>query len=63
MKTHKQDARMYVNAGMRFPQCYARAALLDLGKTRLPMTNDWWRVTCGHCLRIGLREGRKVGGK
>lgn len=63
MKTHKVDQRRYVHGGIRFPMCYAGAPLLDMDKARLPTSGCWWDVTCKHCLRIGLREGRKVGGK
>jgi len=51
-KTHFVDTRLYVNAGMRFPACYARAPLLDTDKGRLPSTTAHDSVTCKHCRRI-----------
>ena len=51
MKVHMRHGRLYVNAGMRFPLCYANAELLDLDKTLLPTTGEAKEVTCKHCLR------------
>lgn len=56
MKTHYRNIRLYVNAGMRFPECYASAELLDVEKGRLPTTADVKEVTCQHCLRLLEKE-------
>jgi len=50
MKVHFQDTRLFVNAGMSFPTCYANARLLDTDKSRLPMTVKKDEVTCKKCL-------------
>ena len=50
-KVHYRSIRLFVNAGMEFPQCYAHAALLDLDKARLLTTFDKELVTCSRCLR------------
>ena len=56
-KTHFRDTRLFNNAGMPFPTCYAGARLLDLDKGRLPTTNNQTNVTCQHCLRkLGYRS-------
>lgn len=52
MKVHYKNIRLFNNAGMDFPECYAYGELLDLGKARLPMTGDKKLVTCKRCLRI-----------
>jgi len=62
-KTHHTDPRLLINAGMRFPQCQAGVPLLDTDKSAWRTNGDWWQVTCKQCLRIGLREGRRIGGK
>ena len=54
-KVHFIDTRLFVNAGMRFPTCYARARLLDTDKGRLPLTLVHDQVTCAHCRRIMLK--------
>ena len=54
-KTHARDGRLYVNAGMSFPRCYAGARLLDMSKGRLATTADTAHVTCAHCRRILAR--------
>jgi hypothetical protein len=54
MKTkivHMRDQRLFINAGMEFPTCYANAKLLDLDKGRLPLTGNWLSVTCMNCLK------------
>lgn len=51
MKTHYRNIRLYVNAGTPFPECQAYASLLDLDKSRLPVTGKKSEVTCKHCLR------------
>ena len=50
MKMHYRNLRLYCNAGMRFPECYAYAELLDVDKGRLPTTGKVSEVTCKHCL-------------
>jgi hypothetical protein len=55
-KIHLQDQRLFINAGMRFPACYAKAELLDTDKSRLPSTSDPKRVTCGKCQRLAKRR-------
>jgi hypothetical protein len=52
MRVHKRDVRLYVNAGMPFPLCAARAEFLDLDKGRWFSTGENDNVTCGNCLRI-----------
>lgn len=54
-KIHYRDQRLYVNAGMRFPACYAGAALLDLDKGRLMTTGDPACIECHTCRRIYRR--------
>lgn len=53
-KYHAISLRLFVNAGMRFPLCYANARLLDTDKGRLPMSRT--QVTCKRCLDIKRRE-------
>ena len=50
-KTHFRDTRLYNNAGVSFPTCYAWAPQLDLNKGQLPTTAIPSNVTCQHCLR------------
>jgi hypothetical protein len=53
MKMHLRDRRLFVNAGMSFPTCYAnRGELLDTDKCHLPSTGLPADVTCKNCLRI-----------
>ena len=52
MKAHKRDIRLYNNAGIRFPLCYANAERLDLDKTRLQVEHDNAKVTCDRCLTL-----------
>lgn len=54
-KVHLRDTRLFVNAGLRFPVCYATARLLDTDKSRLSTTTDRTQVTCKHCLRSTRR--------
>ena len=49
---HKRSLRLYVNAGMSFPVCYAGAKLLDTDKARLPTVAEDEYVTCQKCRRI-----------
>lgn len=60
-KTHYRNTRLYVNAGMRFPECYAYAELLDVEKSALPTTGEVNEVTCKHCLRLMERRAREEG--
>ena len=53
-KVHYRNLRLYVNAGMRFPECYAYAELLDVEKSALPTTPNVSEVTCKHCQRMLL---------
>jgi hypothetical protein len=46
---HFRNIRLRNNAGMDFPECYARAKLLDTDKGRLPTTGDQSKVTCERC--------------
>lgn len=49
---HKRSTRLFTNAGMDFPVCYAYAKLLDTDKGRLPTTGDGSKVTCKRCLKF-----------
>jgi len=49
MKTHIRDIRLYNNAGISFPLCYAGAKFLDMDKTGLPMANREEAATCKKC--------------
>jgi len=51
MKTHKIDIRLFNNAGMNFPKCYANAKMLDLEKSRLNLSHDLNFVTCKKCIK------------
>ena len=51
MKVHATDCRLFNNAGMRFPKCYANARLLDTDKSRLTMASNIENVTCKKCLK------------
>jgi hypothetical protein len=48
-KVHMRDIRLFNNAGMDFPVCFSTAKLLDLDKSRLPLTNEISKVTCKRC--------------
>ena len=50
-KLHWRDIRLFNNAGIAFPVCYAGAENLDTDKSGLPTTPDIDKVTCAHCLR------------
>lgn len=56
MKTHFMNQRLFVNAGIRFPECYTGARLLDMDKTRLPVSGDRTRVTCKRCVQALKRK-------
>ena len=49
---HYVNIRLYNNAGMEFPECYAGAKLLDLDKSHLPLSHNIKEVTCKHCIRL-----------
>jgi hypothetical protein len=49
---HYRSIRLYVNAGMAFPECYSNAPLLDLEKSALPTTGDINQVTCKKCIAL-----------
>lgn len=49
---HLRDLRLYTNAGLRFPACYAAAKILDTLKSALPTTAMAAEVTCGHCCKL-----------
>ena len=55
-KLHYRNIRLFVNAGMSFPECYAYADLLDVEKSALPTTGVKEEVTCKHCLRLMKRR-------
>jgi hypothetical protein len=57
---HYRDVRLFANAGMAFPMCYAAAATLDVNKGRLPTTADREAVTCPKCLKR-MRKGQPPG--
>lgn len=46
-----QNIRLFNNAGMSFPECYAYQKLLDTDKGRLRMSGDKNEVTCPKCLK------------
>jgi hypothetical protein len=51
------NIRLFNNAGMRFPECYAYQKLLDTDKGRLRTTGDKLLVDCPKCLkRLGVEE-------
>jgi hypothetical protein len=52
MKVHMEDIRLYNNAGMSMPICYANAPMLDLDKSRLSTSGLLIEVTCLHCKRM-----------
>ena len=54
-KVHRRDTRLFVNAGMNFPACYANEKLLDCDKGRFPVTTVAGEVTCRNCWRIKRR--------
>jgi len=53
---HLRNLRLYNNAGMNFPECYAGAKLLDTDKGRLPTSPILEKVTCPRCLRRSLKQ-------
>ena len=57
-KIHWRSIRLFVNAGMAFPACYATAELLDLDKGSLPTTGNRLEVTCKRCKQAMRRYDR-----
>jgi hypothetical protein len=53
---HRRDQRLYANAGMSYPVCYAGSGLIDLRKAHLPMNGDPRKVTCKHCKRAHAKR-------
>lgn len=49
---HWRSIRLFNNAGMDFPACYASTKLLDLDKSRLRTNPERHAVTCKRCLRL-----------
>lgn len=56
VKIHLRHMRLFNNAGMDFPACYASAKLLDTEKGRLLTSPRFKEVTCKHCLNIIRKE-------
>jgi len=56
MKMHYADIRLSNNAGIELPVCCAGAALLDMDKSRLPMTIDHGAVTCARCIKAHAKR-------
>lgn len=52
MKIHLKHQRLFINAGMEYPACYANTELLDTDKGKLQTTSKRENITCKHCLRI-----------
>lgn len=50
MKTHIRDIRLFNNAGISMPVCYAGATPLDTDKCRLPCA-PVKQATCKRCQR------------
>jgi len=63
MKKHFRDIRLFSNAGIRFPMCYAGTRLLDLDKTHLSTTGVIDNVNCKHCLRLFKKRYPWASGK
>jgi len=52
-KVHMIDIRLYNNAGISMPSCYAaRKGPLDMDKTHLPVTSRLEDCTCRVCQRV-----------
>jgi hypothetical protein len=60
-KTHLRSLRLFINAGMAFPECVSGAAALDLDAARWEVTGDMLAVTCRNCRKAIKRnmDGRK----
>ncbi len=52
LKIHYGNLRLFVNAGMPFPECHSNTRLLDTDKSAWPTTGEKANVTCGNCLKI-----------
>lgn len=50
-KMHLRDRRLWINAGMHFPACFANQTPLDTDKSRLWTTPIREDVTCKNCLK------------
>lgn len=57
---HARSLRLFNNAGIRFPLCYANAQLLDMDKSRLTVTSDRADVSCKRCQKL-LRQPWRQG--
>jgi hypothetical protein len=57
-KIHFRSRRLYVNAGISYPQCYCGSVLLDYNKCLLIMTSNLEEVTCKHCKKLCSRYWR-----
>jgi hypothetical protein len=55
-KIHLRSLRLYINAGMQFPECKKDEPLLDLNCTNWNMTYNKKEVTCKNCLNKIRRE-------
>lgn len=51
-KVHFRNIRLFVNAGMDFPECYSYAPMLDTEKSSLPTSPRRKEVTCARCLKM-----------
>jgi hypothetical protein len=58
-KVHYRNGRLFINAGMYFPECYSSQKMLDLDKGSLNMTSSITKVTCKRCLKILQAKLRK----
>lgn len=50
--THYSNTRLFVNAGVRIPECRANAKLLDVQSGCWTQTRTRELVTCKHCIRL-----------
>ena len=50
LKVHKRSTRLYVNAGMNFPECRSSDLMLNLEACHWNMTTNNDEVTCKQCL-------------
>ena len=51
-RTHWRSVRLFVNAGLQFPACFANSPLLDTERGHLKSTGDKSLVTCSRCLKL-----------
>ncbi len=61
-KVHFRNLRLFVNAGMYFPDCIANAKLLNTN-VNVPVTYNVSKVTCKHCIRIQTKEFNRIMGR